>query len=271
MGRPPLLPARRADPPELPIAAERGRLHFFGLARLGADVVAERHVPSTIVLRSVPSPSTSTSTTSPGCGPGVRRRAGEQHVAGQQRDGSGDVGDQVVHVPDHLVGVAVLPHLAVHAGLDALCRGSPSPSPGRGRADRACRSPSRGASSRRRCRGSRAARSRWPRCSRGCDRPRPPVRCAWFPGRSRSRSRPRSSGTGIAADARRRRRARSGTWSACGSTSAPGRAWRRTPPGGSRSSGGRRRSSRARRVRGAARRPLRSAVRPPRPARRRHV
>ena len=57
----------RADAPELPVPAERGGEDLFARGRLGADVVADRHVALDDVLRSVPSPSTSTSTTSPGC------------------------------------------------------------------------------------------------------------------------------------------------------------------------------------------------------------
>ena len=36
--------AGRADPAELPVAAERGGDDLLGLARLGADVLADRHV-----------------------------------------------------------------------------------------------------------------------------------------------------------------------------------------------------------------------------------
>jgi len=50
----------------------------------------------------------------------VRRRSGEDHVARYERDRSGDVGDEVVHVPGHLVGRAVLTHLAVHERADRL-------------------------------------------------------------------------------------------------------------------------------------------------------
>ncbi len=39
-----LVPFRRADAPELPVAAERGRDHLFGPARLRADVLADRDV-----------------------------------------------------------------------------------------------------------------------------------------------------------------------------------------------------------------------------------
>ena len=39
---------------------------------------------------------------------GARRGPGQHYIAGAQRDGAGDVGDQVVHVPVHLVGGPVL-------------------------------------------------------------------------------------------------------------------------------------------------------------------
>ena len=51
---------------------------------------------------------------------GDGRGAGEQHVAGLQGDRPGDVGDEIVHVPSHLVGVAVLLHLAVDQCADLL-------------------------------------------------------------------------------------------------------------------------------------------------------
>ena len=51
---------------------------------------------------------------------GEGRRAGEQDVAGHERDGAGDVGDEVVHVPLHLGRRRVLLDDAVDAGLDAL-------------------------------------------------------------------------------------------------------------------------------------------------------
>ena len=52
--------------------------------------------------------------------PAVRRGAGEDQVAGQQRDRAGEVGDEVVHVPRHLVGAAVLADLAVDERADPL-------------------------------------------------------------------------------------------------------------------------------------------------------
>ena len=69
----------------------------------------------------MPSPSTSTVTTSPGwTGRDVGRRAGEDDVARHERDQPGDVGDQVVHVPGHLVGRAVLAHVVADQGEHPL-------------------------------------------------------------------------------------------------------------------------------------------------------
>ena len=50
----------------------------------------------------------------------ARRCARQDHVARLERDRAGDVGDQVPHVPDHLVGVPALRDRAVHARLDVL-------------------------------------------------------------------------------------------------------------------------------------------------------
>ncbi len=52
--------------------------------------------------------------------PGVRGRSRQQHVARAEGDGAGDVGDQVVHVPLHLVGGAVLREPAVDIGAQPL-------------------------------------------------------------------------------------------------------------------------------------------------------
>ena len=96
------------------------------------------------------------------------------HVAGLERDRPRDVGDELVHVPDHLVGRCRTGRRRRSRGSRSASRGSPSRRRARVRAGTACRSPSRGASSPRRCRGSRAGRSRSPRCSRRSRRPRPP-------------------------------------------------------------------------------------------------
>ena len=53
-------------------------------------------------------------------GAGDRRRTGQQHVTGLQGDRARDVRDEVVHVPLHLAGVAVLTHLPVDDGADLL-------------------------------------------------------------------------------------------------------------------------------------------------------
>src|SRR5437762_8168081 len=45
----------------------------------------------------------------------ARRRAGEDHVAGQQRHRGGDVFDEEVALEDHVARVAVLADVAVHA------------------------------------------------------------------------------------------------------------------------------------------------------------
>jgi hypothetical protein len=58
--------------------------------------------------------------------PGVGRGAGQQHVAGQQRDRAGDVGHQVVHVPAHLVGGPVLHDRAVDVGAQVLAAEVPA-------------------------------------------------------------------------------------------------------------------------------------------------
>ncbi len=139
---------------------------------------------------------------------GVRRRPRQDHVAGHERDRARDVGDQVVHVPHHLVGRAVLAHVAVHERPDPLAVEVPVVHQARARAGTACPNPSRAASTPRRCRGSRAGRSRSRPCSRRCGRRRRRARCVASRDRSRSRSRPRSSGTGTSAAERPRRRAR---------------------------------------------------------------
>src|SRR6516162_4389239 len=79
--------------------------------------------PATTWLRSRPRPSTSTSPTSPGwTGRGTR----QQHVPRVQRDGAGYVGDEVVHVPLHLVGGAVLRQVAVDVGAQPLAAEVPA-------------------------------------------------------------------------------------------------------------------------------------------------
>ncbi len=152
---------------------ESGRHDLLALGRLGADVVADRgRAGDDGVARVRPAPRPR---------PSRRRRAGPGGCSracprGSCRPGSsvivpGDVGDEVVHVPDHLVGVAVLatsPLTSVRIRLSWKSQSVTSAGPDAGRA---CRCPSRAASSRRRCRGSRAGRSRCRSCSRRCSRP----------------------------------------------------------------------------------------------------
>ena len=158
------MPRSSQSPPR---AVERTSSDSVGCAPTSSRTASVR---STMWLVSAPRPSTSTVTTSPGStGRRVRRRARQEDVAGHERDQAGDVGDQVVHVPLHLVGVAVLADLAVDERADRLSWKSQSVT-GPARSGTGCRHPSRAASSRRRCRGSRAARSRWRPCSRRCSR-----------------------------------------------------------------------------------------------------
>ncbi len=120
-GGPALVTAGRADPAELPIASERGGDDLLRLARLRAHVVADRHVALDDRVPEGAEPvDLDLDDVARFHRPGVRRRAGQQHVAREQRDRARDVGDQVVHVPDHLVGVPVLPDLTVHPRLDPL-------------------------------------------------------------------------------------------------------------------------------------------------------
>src|SRR3712207_8663865 len=47
------------------------------------------------------------------------RRAGDDHVAGPQREAEGELVDDLLYVEDHLGGVAVLPLLPIHPEADA--------------------------------------------------------------------------------------------------------------------------------------------------------
>src|ERR1041384_3381490 len=69
----------------------------------------------------------------------TRRRAGHDDVAGRKLDHLGELPDDLRHVPDHLLEIAVLLHLAVDLEIDAaLLRmadfGSGPQRPARGRA-----------------------------------------------------------------------------------------------------------------------------------------
>src|SRR5262245_7446647 len=94
------LAARGANAPELPVAAERGGPHLLAFGRLraylawhrqrpGHDVVAQPAEPVDLDLDDVPWLDRA------GAGRGSR----QQDVPRVQRDGAGDVGDEVVHVP----------------------------------------------------------------------------------------------------------------------------------------------------------------------------
>src|SRR5581483_4243331 len=114
-------PARGPDAPELPVPAERGRNHLFGGRGLGADVLADRNLALDDAVAEHAEPLHLDLDDVAGLdGPGVGRRAREDDVARHQCDRPRDVGDEVVHVPDHLVGGAVLADLAVHVRPDAL-------------------------------------------------------------------------------------------------------------------------------------------------------
>src|SRR5262245_30256279 len=109
--------AGRSDGPELPVPAERGGDDLLRGALpppepLGDrdlaldDRVAERPEPLDLDLDHVAGLDR----------PGVRRRPGQKHVTRLERDRPRDVGDELVHVPEHLVGGPRLDHVAVHAG-----------------------------------------------------------------------------------------------------------------------------------------------------------
>ena len=122
--------------------------------------------PDTIWFCSVPRPSTDTVTTSPGLT--GRLLAGvpvSTMSARLEGDVAREVGDQVVHVPLHLVGVAVLRQHPVDGGADRLVVKVPVGHQGGDRPGTAYRSPSRAAWSRRRYPGSRVVRSRWRPCN----------------------------------------------------------------------------------------------------------
>src|SRR5690606_17606052 len=115
------LPPRGADAAEFPVTAQGGGDDLFGLGGLRPDVVPDRDGPGDDVvaqpsqafgldLDHVPRPH----------GTRVGGGARQQHVARVQGDRAGDVGDEVVHVPLHLVGAAVLDQLAVDVGPQVL-------------------------------------------------------------------------------------------------------------------------------------------------------
>ena len=134
--------ARGALAAELPVAAERRRQDLLGLAGLGTDVVADRRRAADDAVGQRPEPlHLDRHDVARLDRPRVGRRAGEQHVARHERDRPGDVGDEVVHVPLHLVGVAVLAHLAVDERADLLAVEVPVGHQRRARSGTACRIP----------------------------------------------------------------------------------------------------------------------------------
>src|SRR5690606_16552161 len=102
-------------------AAEGGGDDLLRAGGLGSDVAADRHGPFDDV---VGQPSEALHLDLHHVArldrPGVGGGAGQQHIARVEGDRTGDVGDEVVHVPLHLVGGAVLGDLAVDVGADPL-------------------------------------------------------------------------------------------------------------------------------------------------------
>src|SRR5439155_4203969 len=114
-------PVWRTDAAELPVSSEGGRDGFFGRARLRADVLADRDVALHDRVAKRPEPFDLDLYDVSGFDRArMRRRAGQDDVAGRQRDRPRDVCDQVVHVPDHLVGVPRLRGRAIDPRLDRL-------------------------------------------------------------------------------------------------------------------------------------------------------
>src|SRR5690242_21777481 len=91
-GRPASAPGRRPDAAELPVPAERGRENLLAGRRLGAVVRrnAER-ARHDVVLQATQSVDLDLHHVARLDRPGVGRGAGQQDVAGQQRDRAGDV------------------------------------------------------------------------------------------------------------------------------------------------------------------------------------
>src|SRR5205814_4984177 len=110
----PSVPAGGPDAAELPVAAQRGRHDLLRARWLGPHVVADGDGPRDDVVGERAEPLDLHRDHVAGLHrPRVRRRAGQDHIAGRERDGPRDVGDEVPHAPDHLVGVPVLADLAV--------------------------------------------------------------------------------------------------------------------------------------------------------------
>ena len=100
---------------KLPVPAKRGRQHFFARGGLCAHFVAHRVGRTHEWLVNAPSPSTSTVTTSPGSTGRDTRAYPKDHVAGHQGDQPRNVGHEIVHVPRHLIGGAVLANHTIDA------------------------------------------------------------------------------------------------------------------------------------------------------------
>jgi hypothetical protein len=118
----PLQPrAGGADAAELPVAAERGGDDFLAFGGLRAEIGRHRQRPGHDVIRQLAQAVDFHVDHVAGLDrAGVGRRPGQQHVARAQRDRPRDVGDQVVHVPLHLVGGPVLREFAVDVGAQPL-------------------------------------------------------------------------------------------------------------------------------------------------------
>ena len=112
---------RFADAAELPVAALGGGEHFLALGGLRAHVGADRRRPlDDVIAQRAEALHLDVDHIARVDRARDGRGAGEQHVAGLQGDRPCDVGDEIVHVPIHLVGVAVLLHLTVDQCADLL-------------------------------------------------------------------------------------------------------------------------------------------------------
>src|SRR4029453_2953101 len=112
---------RLAYASELPVAAFGGGQDLFGFGGLGAYVRADRRWPfDNVITERAETLDLDLDHVTGIDGAGDRRRSGQQDVARLQRDRARDVGNQIVHVPLHLVGVAVLAHTSVHHCADLL-------------------------------------------------------------------------------------------------------------------------------------------------------
>ena len=112
---------RDSQPPKFPVAAQCGRQDLLRVTRLRTDLCRDRwrarHDPIGELSQSLNPDADDVSRldrTRAG------RRSAENDITGQQGDGPRQVGDQVMHVPLHLVGVARLCHGPIHESLDRL-------------------------------------------------------------------------------------------------------------------------------------------------------